>query len=68
MEQLNNCGTTRWRTANRFAAPIVVRMPGGFAKVGDPWHSVTNEVMFAHAIGWQVAFPSNAQDAVGLTP
>ena len=41
-------------------------MPGGFAKVGDPWHSVTNEVMFAHAIGWQVAFPSNAQDAVGL--
>ena len=66
MEQLNNCGTTRWRTANRFAAPIIVRMPGGFAKVGDPWHSVTNEVMFAHAIGWQVAFPSNAQDAVGL--
>lgn len=66
MEQLNNCGTTRWRTANRFACPIVVRMPGGFAKVGDPWHSVTNEVMFAHAIGWQVAFPSNAQDAVGL--
>jgi 2-oxoisovalerate dehydrogenase E1 component len=66
MEQLNNCGTTRWRTANRFAAPIVVRMPGGFAKVGDPWHSVTNEVLFAHAIGWQVAFPGNAQDAVGL--
>jgi 2-oxoisovalerate dehydrogenase E1 component len=66
MEQLNNCGTTRWRTANRFASPMVVRMPGGFAKVGDPWHSVTNEVMFAHAIGWQVAFPSNAQDAVGL--
>ena len=41
-EQLNNCGTMRWRTANRFAAPIVVRMPGGFGKdVGDPWHSVS---------------------------
>ncbi|GIV57207.1 MAG: pyruvate dehydrogenase E1 subunit beta [Rhodothermaceae bacterium] len=65
-EQLNNCGTIRWRTANRFAAPIVVRMPGGFAKVGDPWHSVTDEVRFVHAIGWQVAFPSNAEDAVGL--
>jgi len=66
-EQLNNCGTMRWRTANRFAAPIVVRMPGGFgARCGDPWHSVCNEVMFAHAIGWQVAFPSNAEDAVGL--
>lgn len=65
-EQLNNCGTIRWRTANKFAAPIVVRMPGGFAKCGDPWHSMCNEVFFAHAIGWQLAFPSNAEDAVGL--
>lgn len=65
-EQLNNCGTIRWRTNNRFAAPIVVRIPGGFAKCGDPWHSVSNEVMWAHAIGWQVAIPSNAEDAVGL--
>jgi len=66
-EQLNNCGTMRWRTANRFAAPIVVRMPGGFGKdVGDPWHSLSDEVRFAHALGWQVAIPSNAADAVGL--
>jgi 2-oxoisovalerate dehydrogenase E1 component len=66
-EQLNNCGTLRWRTANQFAAPIVVRMPGGFGKdVGDPWHSVTGEVLWAHAVGWQVAVPSNAADAVGL--
>jgi 2-oxoisovalerate dehydrogenase E1 component len=65
-EQLNNCGTLRWRTANRFAAPIVVRLPGGFAKVGDPWHSVSGEVMWAHAIGWQMCYPSNAEDAVGL--
>lgn len=65
-EQLNNCGTLRWRTANRFAAPIVVRLPGGFAKVGDPWHSVSGEVLWAHAIGWQMCYPSNAEDAVGL--
>jgi 2-oxoisovalerate dehydrogenase E1 component len=66
-EQLNNCGTLRWRTANRFAAPIVVRMPGGFGKdVGDPWHSLSDEVRFAHAYGWQVAMPSNSADAVGL--
>ena len=66
-EQLNNCGTIRWRTANRFAAPIVVRMPGGFGKdVGDPWHSLSDEVRFVHAAGWQVAMPSNAADAVGL--
>jgi 2-oxoisovalerate dehydrogenase E1 component len=66
-EQLNNCGTLRWRTANRFAAPIVVRMPGGFGKdVGDPWHSLSDEVRFAHSLGWQVLVPSNAADAVGL--
>ncbi len=65
-EQLNDCGTLRWRTANRFAAPVVVRMPGGFFKCGDPWHSQTNEVAWVHGIGWQVAVPSNAQDAVGL--
>ena len=65
-EQLNNCGTIRWRTNNRFAAPIVVRMPGGFFKCGDPWHSVSSEVLWAHAIGWQVCIPSNAEDAVGL--
>lgn len=66
-EQLNNAGTVRWRTANRFASPMVVRMPGGFGKdVGDPWHSLSAEVLWAHAIGWQVAIPSNSADAVGL--
>ena len=66
-EQLNNCGTIRWRTANRWAAPIVVRLPGGYApKCGDPWHSVCGEALWAHATGWQVALPSNAEDAVGL--
>jgi 2-oxoisovalerate dehydrogenase E1 component len=66
VEQLNDCGTMRWRTNNRFAAPIVVRMPIGFFKCGDPWHSQTNEVQFVHAPGWKVAAPSNAEDAVGL--
>jgi len=65
-EQLNDCGTIRWRTANRFAAPMVVRMPGGYFKCGDPWHSQSNEVQFAHATGWRLAMPSNAEDAVGL--
>ena len=65
-EQLHDCGTMRWRTANRFAAPMVVRMPGGFFKCGDPWHSQCNEAEFLHATGWQLAMPSNAEDAVGL--
>jgi 2-oxoisovalerate dehydrogenase E1 component len=65
-EQINDCGTMRWRTNNRFAAPMVLRIPGGFFKCGDPWHSQTNEVQFVHNPGWQVAVPSNAEDAVGL--
>ena len=65
-EQLNDCGTMRWRTVNRFAAPMVVRIPGGFFKCGDPWHSQSNEVQWLHGLGWRVAMPSNAEDAVGL--
>ena len=66
LEQINDCGTMRWRTANRFAAPMVMRIAGGFFKCGDPWHSQTNEVQFVHNPGWLVAVPSNAADAVGL--
>jgi 2-oxoisovalerate dehydrogenase E1 component len=66
-EQVNDCGTIRWRTNGDFAAPMVVRIPVGFSKrTGDPWHSVSGEAIFAHTIGWRVAMPSNAQDAVGL--
>jgi 2-oxoisovalerate dehydrogenase E1 component len=65
-EQINDCGSMRWRTNNRFAAPMVLRVPGGFFKCGDPWHSQTNEVAFVHSPGWMVAVPSNAEDAVGL--
>jgi 2-oxoisovalerate dehydrogenase E1 component len=65
-EQMHNAGTIRWRTANRFAAPLVLRLPGGYRKIGDPWHSVTDEAALAHSVGWLVAFPSNAEDSVGL--
>jgi 2-oxoisovalerate dehydrogenase E1 component len=66
-EQINDCGTMRWRTNGEFAAPMVVRIPVGFSKrTGDPWHSVSGEAIFAHTIGWRVAMPSSAQDAVGL--
>jgi 2-oxoisovalerate dehydrogenase E1 component len=66
-EQISDLGTLRWRTANRFAAPVVVRIPAGFGKkTGDPWHSVSGEAIFAHTLGWRIAYPSNAEDAVGL--
>lgn len=66
-EQLNDCGTVRWRTNGRFAAPIVVRIPIGFSPAtGDPWHSVSDESILAHNVGWQVVMPSDAEDAAGL--
>ena len=66
-EQINDCGTIRWRTAGKFAAPLVVRIPVGFGKkTGDPWHSVSGEAIYAHLIGWRIAVPSNAEDAAGL--
>lgn len=65
-EQINNLGTVRWRTNGHFAAPMVIRIPGGYRKIGDPWHSVTSEVVFAHQPGLLFVCPSNAEDAVGL--
>jgi 2-oxoisovalerate dehydrogenase E1 component len=66
-EQINDLGTLRWRSANNFAAPVIIRIPVGFSKkTGDPWHSVTGEAVYAHTLGWRIAYPSNAEDAVGL--
>lgn len=66
-EQISDAGTLRWRTAGKFAAPVVVRMPVGYGKkAGDPWHSVSGEAVYAHTLGWRIAYPSNAADAVGL--
>jgi len=66
-EQINDLGWLRWRTAGKFAAPVVVRIPVGHSKkTGDPWHSVSAEAIYAHSLGWRVAMPSNAADATGL--
>lgn len=61
-----NIGTTRWRTNGQIALPMVVRMAGGYSKCGEPWHSMTGEADLARMIGWKVAFPSDAESAVGL--
>ncbi|MCW5876530.1 MAG: hypothetical protein KIS85_06570 [Anaerolineales bacterium] len=66
-EQINDTGWIHWRTAGKFSAPVVIRIPVGYSKkTGDPWHSVSGEAIYAHSLGWQVAMPSNAADAVGL--
>lgn len=66
-EALTTAGWLRWRTANKFSAPMVVRVPVGLGKKSnDPFHTVTGEATLARMLGWRVAFPSNAEDAVGL--
>jgi len=66
-DQISNIGWIRWRTAGKFAVPMVIRMPIGFGKkTGDPWHSVSGEAIYAHTLGWRIAFPSNTADAAGL--
>ncbi len=66
-EQIHNASTLRWRTAGKFAAPMVLRIPIGHGKkIGDPWHSVTGESFSVQSLGWRVAIPSNAADAAGL--
>lgn len=66
-EQIHDAGTLHWRTHGRFSAPIVLRIPVGYQLMGgDPWHAVCGEAVFAHLPGWQIAYPSNAADSVGL--
>ena len=66
-DQMVDAGLVRWRTDGKFASPMVVRIPVGCGKKGgDPWHSMCGEASYAHLLGWQIAMPSNAMDAVGL--
>jgi 2-oxoisovalerate dehydrogenase E1 component beta subunit len=56
----------RYRSANGWGCPIVVRAPFGAGIRGAMYHSQSIEALLAHAPGLKVVAPSTPYDAKGL--
>ena len=63
----NEVTTLCWRSHGQWNCPMVIMAPYGAYLPGlGPWHSQTNEAIYAHLPGLHVVIPSSPGDAAGL--
>jgi len=64
---LNEVVTFYWRSMGQWNCPMVIMSPYGAYLPGlGPWHSQTNEAIYAHMPGLHVVIPSTPGDGAGL--
>ncbi len=63
---VNELAKMRYRTANQYSAPVIIRAPYGGGIHGGHYHSQSPEAQFLHTPGLFVVVVSSPYDAKGL--